>query len=275
MRLRTFTLFSLLIAVVLVLLGINQPTQAANANSGFVRVIHASPDAGAVDIYVDGKLAIPGLAFGKATDFMAMAAKIYKVEVRTAGAKATDKAVVTSTITVTKGELLNVVALGEAAGKGVAALRLATFPAYSKDLGGKAALDVIHAVPDGPAIDVLSGVRPVVKNVAFGKAGKTWVVDAGKWFLAVVPTGKTSPILVDMPSTTLDADMITTIVIGGTVKDKSVKVWTFTHQPLSILEKATPAATMAGTSMAAAPAATTAGTSMAAATAAPTMAATK
>src|SRR5258708_866633 len=110
MRLRTFTLLTLLFAMFLVLLGISQPTEAANEP---------------------------------------------------------DKPIATASVIVTKGELINVVALGEAAGKGVAALRLATFPAYGKDLAGGAAVDVIHAVPDGPAVDLLSGVRPVVKNVAF------------------------------------------------------------------------------------------------------------
>src|SRR5215510_4136120 len=157
MRVRTFTLLTLLFAMFVVLLGLSQPIGAAPANSGFARVIHASPDAGAVDIYVDGKLAISGLAFGKATDFMPMAAKSYKVEIRTAGAKETDKPVLASNVAVTKGELVNVVALGEVAGKGVAALRLASLPAYNKDLGGGVAVDLINAVPDGPAVDLLSG----------------------------------------------------------------------------------------------------------------------
>lgn len=40
----------------------------AQAPSARVRVIHASPDAPAVDIYVDGAVALDGIPFKSATD---------------------------------------------------------------------------------------------------------------------------------------------------------------------------------------------------------------
>ena len=46
-----------------------------------VRVIHASPDAPAVDVWVNGAVAIEDLAFGSATDWIALPAGSYDVAV--------------------------------------------------------------------------------------------------------------------------------------------------------------------------------------------------
>ena len=43
-------------------------TAAPNAGQAWIRVLHGSPDAPAVDVYVDGAKAITALAFGKITD---------------------------------------------------------------------------------------------------------------------------------------------------------------------------------------------------------------
>src|SRR5689334_18055327 len=56
------------------------------AGTGHLRFVHASPDAPAVDLYVDGKVLTTNLAFGAYTGFVAGDAKQITVDVRPAGA---------------------------------------------------------------------------------------------------------------------------------------------------------------------------------------------
>lgn len=51
-----------------------------------IRVVHASPDAPNVDVYVDGALAIPNLPFGQATDLLPIPAGTRNIQVTPAGA---------------------------------------------------------------------------------------------------------------------------------------------------------------------------------------------
>ena len=51
-----------------------------------IRVVHASPDAPNVDVYVDGTLAIENLPFGEATDLLPIPAGARNIKVTPAGA---------------------------------------------------------------------------------------------------------------------------------------------------------------------------------------------
>ncbi|QDV34454.1 DUF4397 domain-containing protein [Tautonia plasticadhaerens] len=46
-----------------------------------LRIVHASPDAGLVDIFVDGGLALDDFAFGSATGYLGLAAGLYDIEI--------------------------------------------------------------------------------------------------------------------------------------------------------------------------------------------------
>ena len=61
-----------------------QPLGLAPGNA-CVTVVHAAPDAGAVDVYVDGQLALPGVAFGTASPYMELPAGLHQVQLVPAG----------------------------------------------------------------------------------------------------------------------------------------------------------------------------------------------
>jgi hypothetical protein len=56
-----------------------------DADSGFVRVVHGVDGAPAVDVYINSVLAVPGLAFGQSTGFIAMPTGDYPVSITAAG----------------------------------------------------------------------------------------------------------------------------------------------------------------------------------------------
>ena len=74
--------FLSILTVLLFVLGGMGNLAAANANNkedAQVRILHASPDAPAVDVYVDGNAAVEGAKFKDATDYLMLPAGPHKV----------------------------------------------------------------------------------------------------------------------------------------------------------------------------------------------------
>lgn len=162
--------------------------RSASAQTGdaWVRVLHGSPDAPAVDIYVNGTKAFGDLAFKSVTDWAKLPAGSYDVKVTAAGA--TD-AVIQATLPLEAGKYYTVVAVG----------KLADIKAQvvvddmSSIQAGKARLRVVHGSPDAPAVDVaVTGGAVLVPNLSFPNASGTLEVPAGTYDVEVRPAGTTT-----------------------------------------------------------------------------------
>lgn len=150
------------------------------AGDACVNIVHASPDAPAVDIYVDGAAAVENLAFGSATGWVALPAGEHQVQVTPTG-EAADAAV-------------------------------------SADMEN-AAVRVIHASLDAPAVDVaVAGGDVLVENLAFPDATEYLMVPAGTYDLEVRPTG-TEDVALDLPGVELMAGNAYSVYAIGTVAD--------------------------------------------------------
>src|SRR6187551_403638 len=82
MRNRTswiMVLLGLLLALALV------PAASAQGSNALVRVVHASPDAPAVDVYVDGNKALSNVPFFTASDHLPLPAGLHDIKVTPAG----------------------------------------------------------------------------------------------------------------------------------------------------------------------------------------------
>lgn len=147
----------------------------AHADEAQVRVVHASPDAPAVDIYVNGEVAIEGLEFGSASDPTMLPAGEYQVQVAPAGTSA-DAAVIDATLTLEGGIAYDVAAVG--------LLSEIQAQVYTLDLStiddGKARVRAVHASPDVPAVGVAVADGPVLfQGAEFPNAIDCADVDAG------------------------------------------------------------------------------------------------
>ena len=78
-------------------------------NGAQIRVVHASPDAPAVDILVNGGVAIGDLAFGEASDNIEIGADTYSISVNVGG---TDTTVLAADISLEAGNIYTVLATG-------------------------------------------------------------------------------------------------------------------------------------------------------------------
>jgi hypothetical protein len=200
----SLVLFGLLLALA--------SASAALAQSGTakVRVVHASPDAPAVDVYVDGAKVLTNVPFFAASDYLDVPAGEHRFQVTPTGQPA-EQAVIDASATVEAGKAYTVAAVGK-----VAEIK----PAILADnlaapASGKAHVRVVHASPDAPAVDIkVKGGATLIPNLAFPKDSGYSPVDAGSYDLVVVPAG-TDTIALDLAGTRLEAGKIYDIFAVG------------------------------------------------------------
>jgi hypothetical protein len=186
----------------------NSNPMAPTTSTAHVMAIHASPDAPAVDLLVDGTVAGSGLAFPNNTPYLSVAAGTRNVKVNVAG---TSTSVINADVPVTAGANYSVFATGPVASLG--ALVIAddlTTPA-----AGMAHVRFVHLSPDAPAVDVAVTGGPVIfANKAFKEYSAFTPVAAGTYNLEVRPAGSATVVL-SLPGITLQAGKIYTVFAKG------------------------------------------------------------
>ncbi len=196
---------------------------AAAQDEGRVRIMHASPDTPAVDIFVDGEPAIEGLAFPDNTGYIGLPAGTYNVQVFPSPSDGTGDPALEADLEVAAGADYTVLATGLLDDGSLGLLPLEddnTMPAE-----GDAHVRLIHASPDAPAVDVLvAGTdTEVFSGVAFNEAAGPNPVAAGTYDLdvQVSPDG---PVALSLPGITLQDQTVYTAVAVGLVEDESLSV---------------------------------------------------
>ncbi len=174
-----------------------------------VRVVHASPDAPAVDVLVNGNVAFSNAPFKGITQYASLAAGSYDVKVVPTGA--TEPAVISANLTLEADKDYTVVAVGKLAN----IEPLVLIDNNSAPAPGKAHVRFVHASPDAPAVDIAVKGGPVLfSNVAFKGVGDYLPVDAGTYDLEVRLAG-TSTVALDVPGLKLDAGTVYTVFAMG------------------------------------------------------------
>lgn len=158
---------------------------AQSGETGRVRVMHASPDAPAVDIFVDGQKAVSALAFPEDTGYVALPAGTHTVEVFASPSDGTGVPVLQAALQVAAGSDYTVLAVGRLSDSTLTLLPLEddnSLPAM-----GTAHVRLVHASPDAPAVDVtVAGTSTeVFSDVAFKGVGAYTPVTAGSYDLEV------------------------------------------------------------------------------------------
>jgi hypothetical protein len=173
-----------------------------------VMAVHASPDAPAVDLLVDGAVAGTGLAFPNNTGYLSVPAGTRNLKVNVAGTTTT---VIDANLPVTGGANYTVFASDVVASIGAVVLTDdLTAPA-----SGKAHVRFVHLSPDAPAVDVAVQGGPVLfPNHAFKQFTPFTPVDAGTYNLEVRVAGTTT-VALPLNGITLQAGKIYTVFAKG------------------------------------------------------------
>ncbi|MGD8398687.1 MAG: DUF4397 domain-containing protein, partial [Anaerolineae bacterium] len=188
------------------------PTDQAFAQSDMarVRVVHASPDAPAVDVWVEGSVAFENAPFQGVTDYAALDAGTYNVQVTPTGA--TEPVVIDADLDLTGGTDYTVVAVGLLAD----IEPLVLVDNNSAPAAGKAHVRFVHASPDAPAVDiaVADGGPVLFGDVPFKGVGDYLPVDAGTYDLEARIAG-TSDVALSVPGVALEDGYVYTIFAMG------------------------------------------------------------
>jgi hypothetical protein len=192
------------------------------AGDACLNVIHASPDAPAVDIYVDGAQALGDLAFGTASGWVALPAGEHQVQVTAAGAEL-ETAVIDATFTLEQGAAYEVAAVGLLA-EIEPLVNQVNLSAIGTEDEAMARVRVVHASPDAPAVDVaVKDGDVLIENLAFPDASDYLSVPAASYDLEVLPTG-TTDVALDLPGVAFDASTVYTIYAIGQSADDTLTV---------------------------------------------------
>ena len=147
-----------------------------------VRVVHASPDAPNVDVYVDGSKVLSDVPFRAVSDYLSLEAGTYTVKITAAGDPET--VAFEGDVTVEDADY-TVAAVGELSEDTFAPLVLEDAPSAPAE--GKAQVRLVHASPDAPAVDVtVKGAElTLFDGVEFGEHSDYVEVPAGDYTLEV------------------------------------------------------------------------------------------
>jgi hypothetical protein len=199
-----------LLSSVLVLVLISATVALADGHIARVRVVHASPDAPAVDVWVnDSIIAFSNAPFKGITDYAELDPATYNVKVVPTGA--TEPVVIEADLALEGGTDYTVVAVGKLADiEPIVLVDDNTLPA-----DGMAHVRFVHASPDAPNVDIAVKDGPVLfENVPFKQAFPYVAVDAGTYDLEV-RVHDTGAVVLEVPGLSLANRTVYTVFAMG------------------------------------------------------------
>lgn len=167
-----------------------------------LRVVHAVADAPAVNVLADGNVLIDGLEFQSGTDFTDVPAATIQVSVDALTAAGSVTVIDPTDIDFEADTAYTIAAVGTV--QTIAPL-IITNP-LSEVSAGNARVQVVHAAPSAPAVDVyvtepgvdLAGAGDPVTSFEFGEFTETQLeVPAADYQIRVTPAGATDPVVFD------------------------------------------------------------------------------
>lgn len=192
----------------LALLGAMAGTAAAADDNAWVRVVHASPDAPNVDVWVDGSVVLTDIPFTAVSDYLELAPGEYNVQVTATGDTAP---VIDADLTLEAGTAYTVAATGT-----LAEITPVVLTDDTATLSGQAKLRIFHASPSAPAsVDIAVAGGPVlVEELGYGEASGYLAVDPGDYEVEIRAAGEMDAALT-VPASLAAGMNVTAIAMDG------------------------------------------------------------
>jgi hypothetical protein len=157
---------------------------AAPASSpvGWLRLAHLSPNTPAVDVYLysfgnpSALVVVKHVTYGTVSAYQPVKVGEYTVAMRAAGAPASSKPVLSTTVNIAEGKTYTVAGMGPASG-----LRLQILRDRLTTPRGKALVRVIQASLQQHKVTVTAGSDVLAQNLAFASVTSYQVVTPGTW----------------------------------------------------------------------------------------------
>lgn len=180
----------------------------------YIRVLHASPNAPAVDIYANDKLIIKDLAYRNLTYYIFIKPGEYNIEVYPAGKK--NDPVVSTFLQIPAKSIFTVAAIGL-----LPDIELLPVPdKIMPTRPNKAYVRFVHLSPNAPDVDItLPDGKILFSNVPYKGITEYIAVDPGTYTLQARVAG-TNSIVLRVPHVMLKADKFYTAYAIGLVGEK-------------------------------------------------------
>ncbi|MBW3633838.1 MAG: DUF4397 domain-containing protein, partial [Chloroflexi bacterium] len=183
-----------------------------------IRIVHGIADAGPLDVYVDGSLALIGISFSDMSGGLAFSGGEHDLAVVPTGASR-DNAIAAGTITLENNtrSYAALLGTGDAASVGI-------FPVDDRSLDqGRGRFRVISGIPDaGAIVPVFAGGDAVSEPLAFGDASQYAAIDAGVYDLDILEA-ESGVLLLSLPQTPFAEGTTTDVILVGQIGDASLR----------------------------------------------------
>jgi hypothetical protein len=214
MRLRRIASWTAAIAIVPALLLAAPATGVASAatGTGWIRLAHLSPNTPAVDVYLysfgdsSAQLVLHHVAYGDVSPYESLAPGDYSVAMRAAGASASTKPVLSTSVTVSAGHAYTVAGLGPES-----ALRLQVLDDKLSTPKGDALVRVIQASLKQHVVTVTEGQQTLSSDLSFGEVSSYQAVPATDASVQVTGSSENTEANVDLAA----GSVHTLVVLDG------------------------------------------------------------
>jgi Domain of unknown function (DUF4397) len=190
----------------------------AAAGEARVRVLHASPDAPAVDVYADGSKVLTDVPFGVISDYLTVPAGPHHLQVYATGT--TSGAVIDADVTLAAGKAYTVAAT-DALSK-IEAQVIVDDPVPA---AGKAQVRAVHLSADAPAVDVAprgsAAGAALVKGLVYPKNTGYLDVNPASYQLDVRLAGTTT-VALGLPTLDVAANTSYSVFVIGSAASPAV-----------------------------------------------------
>jgi len=191
-----------------------------------VKIIHASPDAPAVDVYVDDTVAIEGVEFGAVSDTLTVPSGDRQIRVVPTGTDPEEGSVIDEEIGFDEGNTYEVAVVG--------LLSEIEAKVYDVDLGaideeGQARVRVVHAAPGSDDIDVaVAAGDNWFEGIGFGDASDHQDVEEGTYDLEIKTDTEDDDddkeVVLAASDVAIEAGMVYDLFVIGQAADESLQV---------------------------------------------------
>ncbi len=202
-----------LVTILILALALAVPALADN-HGPRVRAVHASPDAPAVDVWVDGAIAFQNAPFKGITPYAELTPGMHNFQIVPSGA--TEPVVIEADLDLQSNRDYTIVAVNELAS--IEPLVLADNNTLPE--AGKAHVRFVHASPNAPAVDIAVTDGPILfEAIPFQGVGDYLPVDAGTYNLEARVAG-TQDVALSLPNITLEEGTVYTVFAMGLVGEE-------------------------------------------------------
>ncbi|MBE4910517.1 DUF4397 domain-containing protein [Bacillus luteolus] len=173
-----------------------------------IRVLHASPNAPAVDVYANGQQILKNVSYKQVSDYLSVPSGEYVIDIVPTGKPA--QRVLRQRVMIQPGATITVAAAGT-----VENLQLIPVTDKTSSSPGKASVRFFHLSPDAPAVDIAVEDGPVLfRNVSFGNAANYIEIDPAQVNLEVRLAG-TDTVVLTIPNVNIQPNKAYTAVAVG------------------------------------------------------------